>query len=335
MGRKNEFFATVAPNCLNLLNCMGSWVEKIAVFDDTRIRLRGSLAPMAGLYQQKWSFSAKWCERIAIVCLPYFAISIILHRTGQISSLQAFWLIGFGLVLIFVSLALGFRAFLDLWNSGQRGGKSTIRGIILVILLLAPFVWFGYLALTKPLISDVSTNPFTPPQFVKAKRIREALEMQGINQFADYDVEYTELLIVNFPEIGSRRYNAGANRVYQAVSQLIAGRKWPVLATRGLPVETAGSSANEAANKEKTTENETQLEKATPFDVQVETVASSPIYGFKRDVLIHIIAEEETTLVDMRASSRWGKHDFGSNADTIKSFLADLDKALVGISGEG
>ncbi|MGI9400380.1 MAG: DUF1499 domain-containing protein [Rhizobiaceae bacterium] len=242
-------------------------------------------------------------------------------------------MIGFGLILILISLALGFRAFLDLWNSGQRGGKATIRGIILVILLLAPFVWFGYLALTKPLISDVSTNPFSPPQFNKAQRVRDILGREGINPFAEYDAEYTELLLVSFPEIGSRRYNAGANRVYQAVSELIARRKWPVTETRGLPNEI--SQANTAETEDKASEEEAQLEKATPFDVQIEAVASSMIYGFKRDVLIHIIAEEETTLVDMRASSRWGPHDFGSNADTIKAFLADLDKALVGISGEG
>ena len=290
---------------------------------------------MAGVYQRKWSFSAKWCERIAAVCIPYFLISIILHRTGQITSPQAYWLIGFGLVLIFISLALGFRAFLDLWNSGQRGGKATIRGIILVILLLSPFVWFGYLALTKPLISDVSTNPFSPPEFIKAKRMRDVLQREGINQFANYDIEYTELLLVNFPEIGSRRYNAGASRVHQAVSQLITRRKWPISVTRGLPNEIAKTGAEENADKAKAAENEIQLEKTTPFNVQIETVSSSPVYGFKRDVLIHIIAEEETTLVDMRASSRWGRHDFGSNANVIKSFLADLDKALVGISGEG
>ncbi|MEM7461423.1 MAG: DUF1499 domain-containing protein [Pseudomonadota bacterium] len=290
---------------------------------------------MVGVYQRKWSFSAKWCERIALVCIPYFLISIILHRTGQITSPQAFWLIGFGLILIFISLALGFRAFLDLWNAGQKGGKATIRGIILVILLLAPFVWFGYLALTKPLLSDVSTNPFSPPQFVEAERMRYALRTEGINQFAEYDPEYSELLLVNFPEIGSRRYNAGANRVYQAVNQLISTRKWPVSVTRGLVDETGQNGTEEIADDSNNAEDESQLEKATPFDVQVEAIASSPIYGFKRDVLIHIIAEEETTLVDMRASSRWGPHDFGTNAQLIKSFLADLDKALVGISGEG
>lgn len=300
--------------------------------------LKGLQAPMVGLYQRRWSNSAKWCERIATVCLPYFAISIILHRTGQISSPQAFWLIGFGLVMIFASLALGIRAFLDLWYSGQRGGKATIRGVILGLLMLGPFIWFGYLAVAYPLISDVSTNPYSPPEFMSAGELRERLAGEGINQLATYDLEYANLLIEAYPDIGSRRYNAGAQRIYQAVRQLVTERHWTITGETGLPEDRPVGEEDEPAdsgNSGHAPEGVTQLETASPLNVEIEAVASSMIYAFKRDIVIQIVAEEETTLVDMRASTRWGRHDFGMDASVIRSFLADLDKTLLGIAGEG
>lgn len=59
------------------------------------------------------------------------------------------------------------------------------------------------------------------------------------------------------------------------------------------------------------------------------------IFGFRHDIIIKIQSEEEATLVDMRSASRFGAHDFGSNAAIIEDFLADLDTALLGIAGEG
>ncbi|MCB1430812.1 MAG: DUF1499 domain-containing protein, partial [Nitratireductor sp.] len=68
---------------------------------------------------------------------------------------------------------------------------------------------------------------------------------------------------------------------------------------------------------------------------EIEAEAASMIFGFRHDIVIKIQAEEESTLVDMRSSSRFGAHDFGSNAAIIENFLADLDTALLGIAGEG
>ena len=77
------------------------------------------------------------------------------------------------------------------------------------------------------------------------------------------------------------------------------------------------------------------LQMATVDTLEIEAVASSPVFGFKNDIAIQIVSEAEATLVDMRASSRFGAHDFGYNAKIIEKFLADLDTSLLGIAGEG
>lgn len=287
---------------------------------------------MQAYYEQKHSRSAVWCARLASVSMPYFAIVILLHRFGKIATPQAYWLVGFGLLLLLFSLFLGARAVIELWNHGYRGGRYTIRGILIAVLMLLPFAWFGYLALRHPPVSDVSTNPYAPPPFSRAANLRADNAAQGMNRLANYNAPYAELLIRSFPKLASRRYNAGAERIYAAASALIRDRDWIVTETRGLP-DTNPASGEQGGTAQQ--EGEAQLETVAPLDIHVEAVARSLIFAFPYDVAVQIVSEEESTLVDMRVSARWGHHDFGSSAEIIEKFLADLDAALLGIAGEG
>ncbi|MEC9342244.1 MAG: hypothetical protein VYD64_00210, partial [Pseudomonadota bacterium] len=129
---------------------------------------------MTGFYERRTSRAAYWCQGIALVCVPYFLVAILLHRFGKVSTPEVLWLIAFGLFLLLASVALGMRAVFDLWNRGDRGGGPTIRGALLVMAMLAPFVWYSWLAIKHPAINDVSTNAGSPPQFVEIGRIRQS-----------------------------------------------------------------------------------------------------------------------------------------------------------------
>ena len=281
---------------------------------------------MVGHYVRKWSPAARWCERLAAIAIPYFAIAIALHRVDRISTPQVYWLIAFGLLLLAGSLLFGLRAFFDLWSSGRRGGKAALRGMAVSLIILGPFLWYGYLGLTRPPVNDVSTNPVTPPPFEQLGRLRQAYASEGINPLAEYTPGYAGLLSDSYPRLASRRYNSGVDRIYNAVTALIEDRGWALAAVRG---------AEQPSGEEEEGEETEPFPSAAATDVEVEAVARSLVFGYRQDLAIAIIAEAESTLVDMRASTRWGAHDFGRNADTIIRFLSDLDKALIGIAGEG
>lgn len=292
---------------------------------------------MTGYYERRTSRAAFWCQRIAAVCVPYFLIAILLHRFGKVTTPETFWLIAFGLLMLLTSLALAMRAVFDLWTRGDRGGGATIRGGLLALIMLAPFVWYAWLSVRHPVINDIATDPGSPPAFVEVAKLREAGRDMGMSQLADYDAAYADLVIASYPRVGSRRYNTGAARIYTAVRALISKRRWQVLAIRGLPDSGADTATGEdAPNAEANGEQaETPLDPDAPLDIDIEAVAASRVFGFKSDVVIAIRSEAESTLVDMRSASRYGQHDFGANAAQIRKFLADLDAALIGIAGEG
>ena len=274
---------------------------------------------MTGYYERRTSRVAYWCQGIAATCIPYFVIVILLHRFAKVTTPETLVLIAFGA-----------RAVFDLWNRGDRGGGATIRGVLLSTIMLAPFVWYAWLAVKHPAINDVATDFGSPPAFVEVARIREAGLAKGMNPLANYDDNYADLLISAYPKVGSRRYDTGSARIYTAVRALIAKRHWQVLAVRGLRTQDKAAEGDAATGGE-----DAPLDLDAPNDIEIEAVASSRIFGFKSDVAIAIHPEAESTLVDMRSASRYGHHDFGANAAQIEKFLADLDTALVGIAGEG
>jgi hypothetical protein len=334
---------------------------------------RQAVSAMAGYYVRKHSWAASWCQGVALLCLPYFGLAIVLHRFGYITSPQAYWLIAVGLGLIFLTLALGARAFMDHWHFGMSGGPATMRGVLLALLLLGPYVWFGYLSMRYPLLSDVSTNSDAPPAYVRAAELRRSLAWQGSNGFASYDPTYVQILAGAYPELASRSYPAGSERVLRAVLALIRDRSWKLVEVRGIEQgelprfegedEEAGAEpqADDAkpadqgakataaakakakpakstasnAGKKQTKAEETETVEEPSRDIFVEAVAASLVFGFQRDVVIAIVAETESTVVDMRASSRFGPHDFGSSARLIDAFLKDLDRSLFGSGGQG
>ncbi len=287
---------------------------------------------MTGYYRRKLSRSARWCHALALISAPFFLITILLHRFDYIETQQVFGLLAAGLAMLVASLFFGFRATIDLWVNGVKGGRKTIRGMLMSFSMLVPFLIGGYLAITLPPINDVATNLETPPQFEALAALRSSLDEGGVSPLAVYDEAYQSIVASEYPKLVSRRYNAGAERVFAAVRQLVTDNDWQVMEVRGVSGEVATEQSGEVQAGDSQAGDAAEPA-AEPL--QIEAVARSLILGFENDVIISVSEEAESTLVDMRAAARYGQHDLGANARLIDRFLIELDTALLGISGEG
>src|SRR5690606_5941456 len=85
----------------------------------------------------------------------------------------------------------------------------------------------------------------------------------------------------------------------------------------------------QARNWSVATANGPDLEVA---DAGIEAVAKTLVLALPVDVSIRIVSDDGGTVVDMRAAARVGAHDLGDNARRIRSFFADLDLALQGVT---
>jgi hypothetical protein len=67
---------------------------------------------------------------------------------------------------------------------------------------------------------------------------------------------------------------------------------------------------------------------------RIEAIARTPIMGLREDVSIRVAPDDDGARVDVRSSSRYFEHDFGSNAARIAKFSDDLNDAADNIKPE-
>ena len=291
---------------------------------------------MESIFEERRSRAAIWCQRFAIFLIPFFGLVILLYRFSRIEPLQMFVLISTGLVMALLAIILGLRAIVEIWNKGHRGGSQVVRGLIITLFVMLPFGYHVFLALQHPLANDIATDTFNPPDYVNAATLRAAAADTGVNPVEPYADEYADMIVAAYPRLRSRRYPAGSDRVLEAVRNIIDDGEWRITGSKGIP-ETGNetdSNVNETDQEEQPDET-LEGDIVAPDDIYIEFVERTLVFGFENDVVVRIISENQNTLVDVRSSSRRGRHDFGYNARFIESFLEQLDTSLLGIAGEG
>ena len=60
----------------------------------------------------------------------------------------------------------------------------------------------------------------------------------------------------------------------------------------------------------------------------IEAVARTPIMGFRDDVAVRVRSDPSGARIDVRSASRYGRHDFGTNASRIRSLLDEIDDVV-------
>ena len=295
---------------------------------------------MVAYLEERRSKAAIWCLRLAVFLIPFFALVILLYRFAKIDTVQMFILIAFGLLIALLSLVFAFKAISELWTRGYRGGSQVVRGMIITLLVLMPFGYMAFLALQFPLANDVSTDMLNPPEYINAIELRASNADKGMNPVIEYNDDYAKQMILAYPRLQSRRYPAGPERVLEAVRIIIDDNEWLLTGSQGIPELKSNSeteNTTELADNNTETDEDEPLEDniETPDDIYIEVLERTLIFGFENDIVIRIVSEDRNTLVDVRSSARWGKHDFGYNAKLIEGFLQQLDAALLGIAGEG
>ncbi|WP_162841445.1 DUF1499 domain-containing protein [Salaquimonas pukyongi] len=298
---------------------------------------------MAGFYERPESEAAKWCLRLAVVTVPFLLLTILLRRGGAITIEQSFWLVAVAIAMIIASLVFGIRAVLDLWDKGYKGGRATVNGVVLGVLLLAPFGVQFLNAVEHPRLNDVATDVFDPPSFIRNEGAVQ-------DEASVYDDFFARKIVASYPQLVGRRYEAPSERVLISVLEILDNWGWQQVAAINMPQlpDAAAASADgedKTSNGEEGADGELAGSEAEVLqlqgegadlipDILIEVEARTMALKLPSRLAIRLRDEDGSTLVDMRAASDWGPHDFGSNAANIADFLAELDVLLAGLAGE-
>ncbi len=246
-------------------------------------------------FERRASASALWARRISTFSAVLLLTAAAGHRYGAVDTIPLFWLLGLVALLALLALLLAAVGYARLWTYGDKGGRASTRAVIVALLVLLPFAYGGYRAVTLPRLTDVSTDVVDPPGFVAAPRLRG----KDANPVRPYDGALAAGQMAAYPAATGRRYSQPADRLVEIVLFTLADLGWP-LTYRGDPQALSGES-------------------------RVEAAARSLVLGLVSDFALRIVDEGESTYVDARSNSRYGPHDLGDNAAKIVRFFDTLD----------
>jgi Protein of unknown function (DUF1499) len=255
---------------------------------------------------------AKLSQRVALFAVLLLVVTLIAHRVSWLATPVMVNLLGCIYVLAGIALALGLLAATSIWIRGRTGAWSAAWG-----LMLSGALWLWPVAILPtywalPKISDVSTVTTNVPAFAALARQRVA----GANPVAYPGARNASQQAQAYPDLRTLVIQRSAEEVYEVTLALLRGRRglgWKVLA-----------------------EDAPQTRGGRPGII--EATDRTLILGFTDDIVIRISGTEADSRVDIRSASRYGQHDFGTNASRIRRFVRELATRLdqtgpVGVAG--
>jgi uncharacterized protein (DUF1499 family) len=239
---------------------------------------------------------AVWARRIAFFSLFATLLSIIIVRSGLLEVFPALATFGAALAFAVIGILIGLAAFVSIWKDGLAGLGSVFTALFLGAALLAYPAYLGYKAYTLPAIADITTDAIDPPRFEAIARLRT----RQANPVVYAGLYAAEQQREAYPEVDPLILSATPNLAYEAALAVVTKRRWAMLDAR-------------------------QPQPPARREGRIEAVARTPIMGFRDDVVIRIRPVPEGSRVDVRSASRYGRHDFGTNASRIRSLLTDIE----------
>jgi hypothetical protein len=257
---------------------------------------------MGGDPERQTSKAAGWSRRTGAFSAVLLATVWIGHHYELVETSVFLWVLGIVALLAALALLFAGFAFSRLWSFGDRGGRDLTVGALMAVLVLVPYGVVAYRVASTPPLRDISTDLEDPPVLGTA-----AARTKDMNALVPPTPGEQRLQAENYPLVTGRSYDLPLDDVVGAVDAVMKRQGWKLV--EPLPLGDGQS------------------------EVTINAVAKSFVLDLPADVAIRVRDDGDTTLVDMRSASRYGRHDLGDDADRIVAFLAELDQEIAGQEG--
>ncbi len=255
------------------------------------------------LVEDRRSAAAGWSLRLALFSLALLVSAGVLHRFGGLATPVAINLFLASLCGAVLAVLAGLVSLVVIWRRGLGGFGVAGAGMLLAGLQLVWPLLFLPVFLELPRLTDVSTDTADPPTFAALARQRG----NGANSAAYPGASAAGRQDAAYPDLHPMAVDRGVEETFAIVSDTIRRLKWQPVA----------ESAPDA--------------RAPGF---IEAFERTLILGFYDDIVVRIAGDAARSLVDIRSSSRYGRHDLGRNAYRIRQFYREL-QARLEVTGQG
>jgi hypothetical protein len=255
------------------------------------------------IIEEPYSRAALWSRRLALFSLAVGAIAVILARSQAVDAAAGLAVFAGAVLIACLALLFAGTATVVIWRTGRRGAGIVTSGVFLAALLLFYPAYLAANAVRLPLLNDVSTDVVDPPRF-SLEQDALAARRQRTPEVPPAEVRQQQRLA--YPNVQPILLDLEAEDAYQLVLRAIAARGWRIV--KAAPPGGGGGRLAGIGH--------------------IDAIDRSLVMGFPADVTIRMRPLAGQTRVDVRSASRVGRHDYGSNAQRIAKFAAEIQSQL-------
>ncbi len=247
---------------------------------------------------------AVWARRVAGFAVAVMLLAIVIVRGGFLEIIPSLAAVGGAFILAAIAMLLAFAAFVVIWREGLQGFGMALTALLVGVAILGYPAYIGAKGYSLPPIADITTDPIDPPRFEAIARLRQ----RDANPIVYAGLRAAELQRTAYPNIEPLLVSVTPQVAYDVAVDVITKRKWRIVDAR--------------------------TPQTGRRDGRIEAVARTPILGFRDDVVVRVRSDPDGARIDIRSTSRYGRHDFGTNASRISSLSEAIDEAVGNLTPE-
>ncbi len=239
--------------------------------------------------------AARWATRAALFAFGIIVAAAFLFRLFGLPTPVAFNLFLVGMGIAVFSIASAVAAAIVIWRTGRPGTARVLFAVCLSGALLCIPVLYTMWVREYPLLNDLTTDFDDPPAFSTIAKLRSP----GDNRVAYDRKRLADAQARAYPFIRPMRIERPADEAYALVADAVKRLKMEIVR-----------------------EDAPDPEAGTPGEI--EAVDRTLVMGLYEDVAIRVTGDGESSRVDIRSASRFGRADMGHNAEGIRELLKEI-----------
>ncbi len=238
---------------------------------------------------------AIWSRRLGLFSLAVASIGVYLGRTSSIPLVQAIAVVGSALVLASLSIVFAVAAFVTIWRTGMGGLRSAYLGLFSSLCLMVYPAFLSFTALTLPVLNDITSDFVDPPAFQSSNL---QVDTRFSNARPKYNAAFANSQREAYPDIQPIVLELGLEESWALVQEAIKPLNWRIV--------------------------EITPPKPKATEARLEAIEYSIVMKVPDDISIRLRALGPETRIDLRFASRFGRHDFGSNAARARRLIDNI-----------
>src|SRR5262245_8127183 len=254
--------------------------------------------PRRRIAEEPVSRLALWARRLALFALAVALIAVVVVRADFIEIVPGLATFGGAVGIAVIAMLFAVAAFVVIWREGLKGLGHALLAFLIGIMLITYPAYLGTKAYRLPPLSDITTDTSDPPRFEAIARLRP----RDANAVAYAGAQAAELQRTIYPGIAPVQTSSTPAELYEAALGVVTKRKWRMVDAR----------APQTGRREG----------------RIEAVARTTVMGFRDDVVIRVRPIAGGARLDIRSASRYGKQDFGANAQRVLGLIEDIEEAV-------